>query len=277
MSSIPKTSELGFWEVLNPPIYLVSLLPGLVVIQWNHYRFGWGLLLGVIGVILLQHGINVFNDLVDGQRGADSEKRESWLLYQQKPERVRLHGGVTLVMGFVAGVVGLWITETLWIFPLVGLMTLLGVSYNLGPKPISYGKLGEWVTGICYGPGVFIGYWVLSGRDILDWRVLAGSIGCGAIAVSCLLSHQPKQILTDAAVGKNSFAVRHGAQSTLRWARGTLILFFLCISLGAPNETNWIPLLTGLLLLSVAALWTPVKPKNQLIFGLAGATWGFLC
>ena len=48
-----------------------------------------------------------------------------------------------------------------------------------------------------------------------------------ALAVAVLLSHQPSQVLTDAMVGKRSFAVRFGVDTTLR---ATTLLFALSLA-----------------------------------------------
>ena len=58
-----------WWEALNPPVYLVSILPGLGV--WLLARTGgnesYVLAAATLAVVLLQHMINVLNDVSDPQ------------------------------------------------------------------------------------------------------------------------------------------------------------------------------------------------------------------
>jgi hypothetical protein len=48
--------------------------------------------------------------------------------------------------------------------------------------------MGEWVTGVCYGPGVFGCLWFAAGLEI-SLSALMGMIAFAALAVSLLLSH----------------------------------------------------------------------------------------
>ena len=100
-------------------------------------------------------------------------------------------------------------------------LILLGYLYNAGERPLSYTRMGEWVTGICYG-GVFGCLWLVAGLEP-DLKALAGTLSFAALATSLLLSHQPPQIETDRAAGKLSFAVRYGRDKTIN----TSVLLFL--------------------------------------------------
>jgi 4-hydroxybenzoate polyprenyltransferase len=82
--------------------------------------------------------------------------------------------------------------------------------------------MGEWVTGICYG-GVFGCLWLVAG-NAPDTTAMLGMLAFAALATALLLSHQPRQIETDRAAGKHSFAVRYGKQTT---GRVSLLLFSL--------------------------------------------------
>lgn len=217
------------WRVLQPAIYLVSLLPALICgfvfeIQTPLSQ----LVFMAVAVVLIQHAINVFNDETDWQKGADTEKKESWYHFHHGDiEALKVHAWTSLTLG--TGI-GIWAvlqanrTEVLWAaLPLV----CLGFFYNHSRWALSYTHWGEWVTGICYGPGVFgcMAY-VLTGR--VSPNLVLGSLACSSLAVAVLLSHQPPQVLTDFAAGKNSFAVRHGAQKTyLAAKRLTGVCLFL--------------------------------------------------
>jgi 1,4-dihydroxy-2-naphthoate octaprenyltransferase len=233
----PSTSR---WQALNPAIYLISILPGLAVILLAGQQSSWyfGLSLATFAVVLLQHAINVFNDLSDWRLGADINKMDSWVRFHQQDMRVvAFHGTISLIAGALPGLYVLHISDQYWILAIAAPLVLLGYLYNSGSKPLSYSSAGEWVTGVCYGPGVFGCLWLVSGHSI-DMSYVLGSVAFAALSLSLLLSHQPPQIETDRLAGKHSFAARHGASRTYAVARIMLVISFLCIALGLYRATS---------------------------------------
>ena len=213
-------------QALNPPIYLISLLPGIgvQVLDGNEHAIHW-LILATLAVVLLQHAINLLNDVSDWQLGADTEKYDSWVRFHHQNTRIAaMHGWISFLLGGLLGLAVLLLTDRLWILAVAAPMLVLGYLYNSGPRPLSYTHLGEWVTGLCYGPGVFGCLWLLGGGN-LDLRAVLGMTAFAALAMGLLLSHQPPQIETDRRSGKHSFAVRYGAARTRQAARLLFTLF----------------------------------------------------
>ena len=261
-------------EALNPPIYLVSILPGLAVpvlgvdavLQLN------GLILATLAVVLLQHAINLFNDAADWRLGADVEKFDSWVrVHNEHPQTVSVHGAISLAAGGLLGLAILWTQQQLWILWFATPLLILGYLYNAGSKPLSYTHLGEWVTGICYGPGVFGGLWLVAGLEP-GLSMVAGAIAFGALAMALLLSHQPPQIETDRRAGKRSFAVRYGAERTVMVARLLFALYlaiFVFVLMPSMPFMAWV-LLTGMAsLLMLRVVIRPVNPKSILLAATA--------
>jgi 1,4-dihydroxy-2-naphthoate octaprenyltransferase len=229
---------LRWWQALDPPIYLISILPGAAV----------GLLTGIQGrrlaevaaatlaVVLLQHAINVLNDVSDWRLGADIDKRNSWVrFHDQIPRIASLHGFASLVFGTLLGLAVLLAAAKTWIALVAAPLVLLGYLYNSGSRPLSYTHFGEWVTGLCYGPGVFGCLWLLAATRPVAVGVF-GSMAFFALSVALLLSHQPPQIDTDRQAGKLSFAVRFGAQRTYLGAKLLFLLFLLAFGLALSHS-----------------------------------------
>jgi 1,4-dihydroxy-2-naphthoate octaprenyltransferase len=231
----------GWWRALNPAIYLVSILPGIGVWQLTATTGGasQALLLATLAVVLLQHSINVLNDVSDWRLGADEEKWDSWVrAHHGNLSIASLHGWLSFLCGGFLGLGVLIQTHKLWILLIALPMVGLGYLYNSGKRPLSYTRMGEWVTGLCYGPGVVGCLWLLTGNAIDLTTVLA--MTCfGALAVALLFSHQPPQIETDRQAGKHSFAVRFGAEKTYFASRLLLVVFFVTygLSLSAHAST----------------------------------------
>ncbi|MBI1283433.1 MAG: hypothetical protein GC183_03715 [Thiobacillus sp.] len=224
-------------DALNPAIYLISLLPGLVVLMHADVRSAGRVLAATVAVILLQHAINVLNDVADWKLGADVEKWDSWVRVHEGTRVALWHGGLSFLAGSLLGLMVLVATQKLWILGVAAPLVILGYLYNAGPRPLSYTQLGEWATGLCYG-GVFACLWLLTGKPF-DAAAFAGALAFACFAVALLLSHQPPQIATDRAAGKHSFAVRYGTGRTIRVARGLFLLALVSLTanlwLGSTN------------------------------------------
>ena len=283
---------IKWWQVFNPAIYLISILPAIAVIVLAGENPVWqeGLIFSTLAVVLLQHAINLFNDVSDWHLGADIEKMDSWVrVHHGNTRPVTIHALTSFLIGGLIGLFVLIIADKLWILiialPLIG----LGYLYNAGESPLSYSWMGEWVTAICYGPGVFGCLWFVAGLDF-NLTSIMGMLAFAALATSLLLSHQPPQIETDRRVGKKSFGVRYGKQRTyqvsvflftiallligtgisinhnvpyLQYGVFSLILIFsLYLSKVGPNPKKVLLLSSSILLLSIIYLeWlTYIKP-----------------
>jgi 1,4-dihydroxy-2-naphthoate octaprenyltransferase len=259
------------WRVLQPAIYLISILPVLVcaLIFPSSLSHSPIFLVG-LAVVLIQHAINVFNDETDWEKGADTEKTNSWFHFHQGNTVVlKIHAWLSLLAGVSLGmalVLNAQRGEILWVaLPLV----LLGFLYNFSHLALSYTQWGEWVTGLCYGPGVFgcMAYFI---RPEWSFHLIAGSLAFGALAVAVLLSHQPPQVLTDFAAGKMSFAVRHGVDKTYQVARRlTLISLILLTSLFLQVEGGAFSNLVRLLICLYLGVRLPQRLSPPVILKVA--------
>ena len=261
MQGLASAQQQAGWRgALNPPIYLVSVLPGLgvLLIAGDSQLWLTGLVLGTLAVVMLQHAINLLNDVSDWHLGADVEKFDSWVRVHGEDTRLAsLHGLISALAGTLLGAGLLLWSDRLWILAIASPMVVLGYLYNAGPRPLSYTFLGEWVTGLCYGPGVFGCLWLLAGLTIQPATGF-GALAFAALAMALLLSHQPPQIETDRVAGKQSFAVRYGAVRTYITARWLAVLFLVStgtgISLGDPRSATTIVFAT-IGLVAIVLLW----------------------
>jgi 1,4-dihydroxy-2-naphthoate octaprenyltransferase len=263
-------TPLGWWRALNPAIYLISILPGVGVWRLSGATgdMSYALLLATLAVVLLQHSINVLNDVSDWRLGADAEKWDSWVrVHRENLSLAGFHGGLSFLLGTLLGLGVLSQTGRLWIFaialPLVG----LGYLYNSGKRPLSYTRMGEWVTGLCYGPGVVGCLWLLTAKPIDSGSLLA-MVGFGALAVALLFSHQPPQIESDQQAGKHSFAVRFGVHKTYLASRLLLIIFLVMYGLSLVVHSNKLPLMlyaTAAIIATGLVLRSPPNPKRILM------------
>jgi len=231
---------IKWWQVINPAIYLISILPAIAVIIFAGKNSVWqaGLVFSTLAVVLLQHAINLFNDVSDWRLGADTEKMDSWVrVHHGNTRPVTVHAIISFIIGSLIGLFVLIIADQLWLLLIALPLIALGYLYNAGTSPLSYSWMGEWVTAICYGPGVFGCLWLVSGLDF-NLTAIIGMLAFAALATSLLLSHQPPQIETDQRVGKKSFAVRYGRHRTYQVSVFLFTLAMLLIGTGISINHN---------------------------------------
>lgn len=246
-------SRVRWWQVFNPAIYLISVLPAIAVIVLSGGSPIWqqGLIASTLAVVLLQHAINLFNDVSDWNLGADSEKMDSWVrLHNGNTRPVSIHALISFLTGGCIGLSVLFIGDKLWITMIALPLIVLGYLYNAGKSPLSYSWMGEWVTGLCYGPGVFGCLWLVAGLHF-NLTALLGMLAFAGLAVSLLLSHQPPQAETDRQAGKKSFCVRYGKRKTCQTSVSLFTLAMLLIGAGFSINHQLHYLQAGVLLLTI--------------------------
>ena len=262
--------EMVWWQALNPAIYLISILPAIgVMLVTDGSIWLTGIILATVAVVLLQHAINLFNDVSDWRLGADINKHDSWVrFYNGNTHIVNCHGVVSFLIGGALGLFVLYLSEKYWILLFASPMLLLGYLYNAGERPLSYTALGEWVTGLCYGPGVFGCLYLLTNNE-LTLSAWLGMFTFASLAMSLLLSHQPSQISDDRAAGKHSFAVRYGKVTTVSTARylflAAMIAFSMALWLMGENLLVALVFLFITIMAMAIIYLNRIKPKILLL------------
>ena len=260
--------ELVWWQALNPAIYLISILPAVGVILISDSIFLEGIIMATAAVVLLQHAINLFNDVSDWRLGADVNKQDSWVrVYNGNTGIVNRYAIMSFFIGGLLGLLVLHLSDKYWILLFASPVLLLGYLYNAGTKPLSYTALGEWVTGLCYGPGVFGCLYLLSNNE-LTLSAFLGMFTFGCLAMALLLSHQPPQINDDRAADKKSFAVRYGQEITILTARYLFVAALVSFSVGLYLTGDVIMVAAFLLMAMIATgviYRNIIKPKIFLL------------
>jgi 1,4-dihydroxy-2-naphthoate octaprenyltransferase len=265
---------MRWWQVFNPAIYLISILPAIALLLIAGQVGVWmnGLIISTLAVILLQHSINLFNDVSDWDLGADAEKMDSWVrFFDGRTGPVKTHALISFVVGGVIGLCVLFISDKLWIVFIALPLVVLGYLYNAGKSPLSYTWMGEWVTGICYG-GVFGCLWLVTGLE-LNFSAVLGIVAIAALAMSLLLSHQSPQFETDRKVGKKSFCVRYGVKKTKQVSVWLFSLSLVCIAIGA-SFSQVVPNLqyvVFLLIIAFSLYLSKVGPNPKRVLILSSA------
>lgn len=215
-------------------------LPAAIVPVWlgcvlAYYLAGvfdlWLAFCTVMGAIWIQIGTNFFNDAIDSDKGADTEKRLG-------PIRATASGllsrnavyGSAVVCLLIAGVFGWMLFEARgWTIVAIGVPSLyLCYGYTGGPWPLAYRGLGELFVILFFGLVAVMGtVYVQTGQ----WFWEAGLLGLQAGLLSAVLIsiNNLRDREEDAGNDKRTMAVKFGEKNAKRFV---LLEIFLPALLG---------------------------------------------
>lgn len=148
----------AWWLAFRPKTLVLSLSPVVLGTAISMHVQGFVLwhpfFIAVFSAALIQIGTNLFNDVADFEKGADSPKRigparavaSGWLCAREVKNAAWLAfflaslGGAALI--YYAG----------WVIFIIGVLSLLsGWGYTCGPFPIAYRPLGELFVWLFFG------------------------------------------------------------------------------------------------------------------------------
>lgn len=242
-------------------------------------------LLTAIGLQILS---NLANDYGDAVSGADNEDRVG-------PQRTVVSGLITrkqmtFAMSLVAMLTILTGLSLLWTafhgdwfailtFIGFGLLALIAaVTYTIGRRPYGYRGLGDLSVFLFFGLLGVLGTYYLFTHTFDLWLVLPAA-SCGFLATAVLNINNIRDMQTDIAAGKRTFAVRIGRV----WARryhwllvlGAFVLTSIFIIAHAQSQWAWLFLPASIPLLKAASVVStsedPVLLDKQLKFTAMGS------
>jgi 1,4-dihydroxy-2-naphthoate octaprenyltransferase len=224
-------------------------LPAAIVPVWAGCVLAWKLgggfdlklaLCTLLGAVAIQIATNFFNDAIDAEKGADTERRLG-------PVRVTASGILSprVVIGLATGFLGIAFICGMvlyqargWPIVLIGVPSLfLAYGYTGGPFPLAYRGMGEIFVILFFGlvavsGTVFIqtGGWP---REALLLGAQTGLLSAVLISINNFRDREE-----DATTGKRTLAVRCGPKvaAAVIWLEIKLAAFggLLWLALGQP-------------------------------------------
>mgnify|MGYP000867256532 FL=1 len=213
----------------RPKTLSVSLSPvvvGTAIAFHDSGRVLWlPLLAAALGAALIQIGTNLFNDVGDFRRGADTPDRvgpkrataEGWL----SARRVETAAWLAFALAFLCGIY--LVAHGGWPIVVIGLASLAaGWAYTGGPAPIAYRPLGEVFVFIFFGLVAVGGSYYLQTLSLTPMALFtAALVGIHAAAVITVNNYRDRD--GDARNGKNTLAVLLGRPATRRLYIGEML------------------------------------------------------
>ena len=193
------------------PNALAPVLAGTGAAAWLHSAVWWKALLALVTAVAAVVGVNYANDYSDGIRGTDDERIGPVRLVGSRlasPRSVLAAWLVSLTIGLTAGA-ALALTTAPWLLVVAAVCVAGAWLYTGGSRPYGYAGFGEPAVFVFFGLVAVLGTQYIQALRV-DWVGLVTAVAIGALSSAVLLANNLRDIPTDAAVGKNTLAVRLG-------------------------------------------------------------------
>lgn len=266
----------------RPKTLTAALVPVMVGTALAHalgFAIRWDLAaFALLGAGAIQIGTNLYNDLLDHERGADTGARVGPIRVTQAgllaPGQVRRAAATSFLVAIGCGIP--LVLAGGWPILVLGLLSLFfGYAYTGGPFPLAYHGLGEVFVLLFFGGGAVGGtFWLHAGRLVPSVAVAA--IQVGALACALLAVNNLRDVEEDARAGKRTLAVllgpRFGRWEIVGFSCGPLVMGLLWIALAQPRAAALpfvaLPLALGVLRI---VMREPPGPRYNIALARAAA------
>lgn len=201
-------------------------LPAALVPVWVGCALAWHLtgkwspwlaMHTFLGALFIQIATNFFNDAIDAEKGADTERRLGPVRATASGQLSKraVYGAAMLCLGLAAASGFLLFRERGWLILAIGIPSLyLCYGYTGGPLPLAYKGLGELFVILFFGLVAVTGtVFVQTGMWHAEAALLGVAIGClSAVLISV---NNLRDADEDRGNGKNTLAVRWGRKAVL--------------------------------------------------------------
>jgi len=243
--AMEKKGSLKIWLAeLRAPFFTASFVPvilgGVMAWQEKHVFDIFHFILTLSGVLALHIATNTLNDYFDYRSGNDLLNREANRPFDGgtpflveghlEPESVYRFGVSALFVGIG---IGLFLAyKKGWLIIPLGVIGVVTAYFYVEPRvKLASRGIGEFLTGLCFGPLVVIGTYYVQTQTINSTAVMAG-IPVGFLIANVLFINQFPDRTADLAVGKNHWVVRLGKRKAAKVFAMLVAAVYLSVALG---------------------------------------------
>jgi 1,4-dihydroxy-2-naphthoate octaprenyltransferase len=219
---LPRPGSAGAWllacRVKTLPAAVAPVLLGsALALHEGHFRWLPGLL-ALGGALLLQITSNFANDVLDFEKGADTDERVGPVRAVQAglltPRAMKLGLGVVILLLVALGSAFAFLVGPSII--VIGVASIVAaLAYTGGPYPLAYLGLGDLFVFLFFGLVAVLGTVHVHGAPITPLAVLFAA-AAGALSTNILIVNNVRDRETDKIAGKRTTAVRFG-RSFAEW------------------------------------------------------------
>lgn len=234
---------IGLWRLADPKISLASFagmfLGACAAAGDGKLSWGW-LGLTVLGIFCIEVAKNASGEIFDFDSGTDlaiaPEDRSPFsggkrvlverLLTRRQTATI---SALSYILGCAAGLVIAVYRE-----PQVLWLGVVGVGcaffYHAPPLRLSYRGLGELAVGLCYGPLITVGTYVVQRGRVTPEVILVGAV-LGLLVSAFLWINEFPDYRADLASGRRNLVVQLGRAKAARWFVAIIALAMLFLIL----------------------------------------------
>jgi len=237
-----RPGSVGVWvREARPPFLTAAAVPVILGAVGAWYETGSFspllFVLTLVGSVLAQAGANMANDHFDTLSGNDNINRYrsqfnggAGLIQDGLLTARQVHLGALACLG-AAAAIGLYLFSVCG--PAVLILMLLGgfaaYFYTGNPVKLAYHGVGEVAIGLCFGPFLAGGAYLVQAGTVSPGAV-AASVPVGLLITAVLYINQFPDYEADQAVGKTHWVVRLGRRRALPGLCGLLVAAYLWIA-----------------------------------------------
>ncbi len=245
---------------------VAPVLVGTALAWFEQQQFSFiPLLLTLTAALLIQMGTNLYNDVADFERGADTVDRLG-------PARVVAEGLIpaahvrhaallSFALALCCGIYLVWLGG--WPILIIGLLSLAaGYAYTGGPYPIAYGPFGELFVLLFFGVLAVAGSAYLQAGMWSAAAVVAG-MAIGLPAAAALLVNNYRDLETDCRAGRRTLVSILGRGVSRRLYAILMLAPLMLVPLLAPAERVFLPWLAlPVALLIIRGFWRSAVDRS---------------
>ncbi len=230
---------------------------------------GWLFTAALTAMFLIHHASNLFNDVGDFRKGIDQEVTPSSGGIVRGYFSVQSVLRAAWLMTSAGILLGLWIAYR--VGPVILMLGFAGVIssyfYTLGPRPLKYEGLGDFMVFINFGVLGSLGAWVVQ-TGSLSWIPVVWSVPFSLVVVAVLHANNWRDIESDKSKHVKTVATLLGSEKSLLYYDLLIALPFVLILLfmlpGLPLGEMKMPVSFAVLLLTIP---TAVKLHRLAVAG----------
>jgi len=220
---------------------VTSGILGTVIAWHGSNKFNWVyFFLTILGIILINVGVNFVNDYFDHTSGLDEENKSPTKF--SGGSRVIQDGLISarniLIVGLIslslAALIGLYLnSKTLGnVILAIGIIGIfLGYFYTAEPLRLGYTLLGEIITGFCCGPLIVVGSYYVQAQK-LSLKPFLASVPMGILVAMILFINEFPDYDADKRVDKRTLVVVLGKDRAIKLYYVFLFLIYPAIIIG---------------------------------------------
>ena len=280
----------GVWRLADPKITLASMasivLGASAAAHDGPLAWGW-LAATAIGIFFLEAAKNASGELIDFASGTDQAVATEDRSPFSGGKRVLVEGllspAETASVAWVGYSLGIAMGLLIVVFraPAVLWFGVIGVAlaffYHGAPLRLSYRGLGEIAVGVCYGPLIGCGTYLVQ-RGRVSPEVLLLTAPLGILVAAFLWINEFPDYQADRGAGKRTLVVRLGratASSAFAWLVGIAFASLLMLPLAGLPRAVWLGE-AGLPFAVAAALRLRADPDRTSRL-ISAQVWTLLC